>query len=154
MPLTPAACARTLLDVVPSVMRIIRADIRAQRAELSVPQFRSLLYLARHPGASLREVASHLGLTPPSASRLMDLLERRTLVRRRPAPGDRRRITLVLTPAGSARLRPALTEARRALTARLGRLSTDELDTVMGALSILHRSFAAGDPSVARLGGS
>ncbi|MGA2378038.1 MAG: MarR family transcriptional regulator, partial [Spirochaetia bacterium] len=61
-------CAREVLDVVPSVMRFIRTEMRSHRAlDLTVPQFRSLVIIERAAGTSLTGVAEHLGLTPPSA---------------------------------------------------------------------------------------
>ncbi|HET6449953.1 MAG TPA: MarR family transcriptional regulator [Spirochaetia bacterium] len=143
MTVSPVPCAQAVLDVVPSVMRFIRAEMRGSRADLSVPQFRSLLYIARHEGASLREVAAHLGLTPPSASKMIDGLQRRTLVRRRSSTEDRRRITLGLTPSGAAQLRQSMAAARRKLAGRLGDLAPEELETVTAAMRILHLSFPA-----------
>ena len=60
-------CARQVLEIVPLVMAAIRTEIRTHRgSELSVPQFRVLIFLNRHAGASLSDIAEHLGLTLPS----------------------------------------------------------------------------------------
>ena len=57
----------------PSVMRFIRTEMRSHRAlALGVPQFRSLVLIERTAGTSLTGVAAQLGLTPPSASKLVD----------------------------------------------------------------------------------
>ncbi|HUJ74042.1 MAG TPA: MarR family transcriptional regulator [bacterium] len=136
-------CAQAVLDVVPAVMRVIRAEMRGRRLDLSVPQLRLLLFVARHDGSSLREVACHLGLTPPSASKMVDVLERRALLRRRASSQDRRRITLALTPAGSSRLKQALAETRRRLCARMEELEPAELETVTAAMGVLRRTFPA-----------
>ena len=62
-------CAREILDVIPLVMRTIRAEMRRARgADLSVPMFRALNYVGGAEGASLSEVAAHLGVTLPSMS--------------------------------------------------------------------------------------
>ena len=95
-------------------MRNIRADMRTQPGlDLSVPQFRTLLFLRRHPSASLSEVAEHIGLTLPSISKMVDRLDGRDLLARMAAPNDRRRICLDLTPLGSSTL-PSSTCAARA----------------------------------------
>jgi len=67
-------CASEVLETAPMVMQAIRGEMRAQRpsSSLSLPQFRTLVYLENHPGASLAQVAEHIGLTPPSMSRLID----------------------------------------------------------------------------------
>lgn len=142
MSLPPAQCAQAVLDVVPSVMRFIRAEMRGQRADLSVPQFRSLMFIAKHEGSSLQEVALHLGLAP-STSKLIDVLERRSLVKRRPSTEDRRRITLGLTPAGSSLRRQALAEARNKLSRRMVEMAPEELEAVTAAMSVLGRAFPA-----------
>lgn len=65
--------AGRLLDTVPQVMRCIRTEMRSRRGHnLTVPQFRTLNFLKRSPEASLSEVAEHLGLTLPSASKIVD----------------------------------------------------------------------------------
>ena len=140
-------CAREVLDVVPSVMRFIRAEMRSRRADLSVPQFRSLAYISRHDAAALRDLAGHLGLTPPSASKLVDVLERRSLVKRGPSGRDRRRLTLSLTPAGRRVLQGAVSSAKEQLAARMEALPPRELEVVMVSMSVLKKSFALSAPS-------
>src|SRR5690349_21174241 len=99
-PVSPDNCARALLEVVPPIMRVIRAEMRSQSApELSVPQFRVLAYVNNHPGASLSEVADHIGLTRPAMSVLVDGLVNRRLMLRETDRSDRRRLTLALTRA-------------------------------------------------------
>ncbi len=111
---TPDECARAVMEGVPLVMRFLRSEMRRQRAShLSVPQFRVLAYLSRHPGACLFAVADHLGVARPTASILVDRLVRRGLVARAEDPAERRRITLRLTASG-ARLFQQAREATRA----------------------------------------
>src|SRR5690349_2776005 len=102
-PASAEACAALMMETVPSVMRTIRAEMRHRRpCDLSVPQFRALAFIRRHPGASLSDVAEHLGLTLPAASTLVDNLVARDLISRAPNPENRRRVTLTLTPPGQA----------------------------------------------------
>ena len=72
MNLPPRDCAAELLEVVPLMMRVIRAKVRAHSSpELSVPQFRALAFLGRNEGAMLGDVATFLVLTlsqPPNWS--------------------------------------------------------------------------------------
>ncbi len=135
-------CAQEVLDVVPSVMRFIGAQMRGRRADVSVPQFRSMLFIARHPAPALRDVAGHLGLTPPTTSKLIDVLERRSLVRRGPSGEDRRRLTLSLTAAGQRVLQGVMRGARDQLAARMDSLPPRELRVVITSMSVLKKSFA------------
>ena len=135
-------CAAAVMDTVPLVMRIIRTEMRSHRTpDLSVPQFRALLYVNRRAGASLSDVAEHLGLTLPSVSKLVDKLVVRGLITRESAPDDRRRVILMLTPGGQAALQAATQATQARLADRLAALSPDELDTVIEAMNLLHRVF-------------
>ena len=130
--------------MVPSVMRFIRTEMRSHRAlGLSVPQFRSLVFIERAAGTSLNGVAAHLGLTPPSVSKLMDGLCTRGLVKRRESAGDRRRVTIEITGEGAQALARARSAALKSLSRLLGSLTEDELSTVARAMSNLRRVFAA-----------
>jgi DNA-binding MarR family transcriptional regulator len=138
-------CAHEVLEVVPLVMRTIRAEMRDHRApDLSIPQFRTLSFLNRHEGASLSDVAEHIGLRLPSMSKLVDGLVERNLVKRETHPDDRRRMTLVLTARGRTMLQTALEGTRACLAERLASLPASERAIVAQAMRILHPLFASG----------
>lgn len=144
MLITPDDCAHEVLDVVPLVMRTIRAEMRSHRsADLSVPQFRVLVFLSHSDGASLSDVATHLGLTPPTTSVMIDGLVSRGLVAREADPGDRRRITLGLTPTGQATMASAQEITRTRLAERLAALSDSERLAIVQAMRTLRPIFAA-----------
>lgn len=127
-------------------MHSIRAAMRRYRAgDLSVPQFRTLLFIRRNPGASLSDVAEHLGLTPPSASTKIDGLVSRGLVKRRESKNDRRRIQLTLTNAGEAMLARAGQETQAHLAERLAVLSETEIEQIVRAMQSLRPVFTSGE---------
>ena len=98
MGVSPEEAALEIMETIPLVMRIMRAEMRQHRqAELSVPQFRTLAFVKRRPGVALNNLSEHLGLTPASTSKLVDGLVERNLLERREAAEDRRRV------AGGAR---------------------------------------------------
>ncbi len=135
-------CSREVLEVVPLVMRFIRAEMRRHRAsDLSVPQFRSLAFIDRNAGTSLGELAEHLGLTPPSTSKLVDGLEKRELAQRRDSPQDRRRLTLSLTPAGQRILETARSGTQQSLAVLLAGLPAADRRAVAQAMPALRRTF-------------
>lgn len=136
-------CAHEILDVVPLVMRTIRAEMRSHRAaDLSVPQFRALVFLARVDGASLSDVAAHLGLTAATTSVMIDGLVERGQVIRQVHPEDRRRITLGLTASGQAAMAAALQTTRARLAERLTALPDAERLAVVEAMQVLRSVFA------------
>ena len=137
MTITPGEAAAELLEVVPRVMRVIRARMRQHRADLSVPEFRTLAFLNQHTGASLTAVADHLGFSLPSTSKLMEGLVERRLVSREFDASDRRRVTLVLTARGSAILQAAYVPTQAYLARVLAELSPADRATVVQAMRVL-----------------
>jgi DNA-binding MarR family transcriptional regulator len=138
------ACAAEILDVVPTVMRFIRTEMRGRRAPgLSVPQFRTLMYVHRNQERSLTDVSEHLGLTPASTSTLVDGLARRGLLRREASASDRRRISLSLSATGHAAMESVRRETRATLAAALSALSASDLQAIARAMSALRQPFAA-----------
>lgn len=141
---SPAECARQTLEVVPMVMRAIRTEIRSHRgSELSVPQFRVLIFLNRHAGASLSEIAEHLGLTPPSTSKLIDGLVARNMVTRQLDPKDRRRVPLVLTALGRSSMQSAYKATESRLAERLVVLPASERRLIIEAMQVLASVFGS-----------
>ncbi len=135
--------ARQILRVVPLVMRTVRTEVRTfGAAQLSVPQFRAINFIERHPEASLSDVAAHVGVTLPSMSRLVDGLVDRKVMTRRGHAGDRRRLTLRVTERGRALLRAAHVFAESSIASRLAALGTAELAAVVRAMGILYPVFA------------
>src|SRR4029077_403378 len=99
---TPSGqCAAELLELVPLMMRVIRAKVRSHSSpELSVAQFRALAFLGRNQRAMLGDVAGFLALTLPAASKLVDGLVSVGFATREIDPADRRKVALTLTAAG------------------------------------------------------
>lgn len=136
-------CAHDVLEVVPLVMRSIRAEVRRQRShDLSVAQFRSLGFINRNPGTQLSSVAKHLGLTPPSTSKLIDGLVERHLVERQPSTTDRRCITLHLTGSGKALLEASYQASKATLSIRLAGLAENDRADIIRALRLLRQVFS------------
>ncbi len=148
---SPDDCGRALLEVVPPVMRVIRAEMRSQsKPELSVPQFRVLSYLNRNAGASLSEVADHIGLTRPAMSVLIDGLVNRKLVTRQTDPGDRRRLTLAVTRRGQDLYAAARQHTQARLAARLASLSAAERGALAATLEQLRSLFVPQEEGVSQ----
>jgi DNA-binding MarR family transcriptional regulator len=140
---SPFETAHEVLEVVPVVMRAIRTEMRRRRApDLSVPQFRTLGFVNRHPGTSLSDVAEFIGLTLPAMSKLVDGLVERKLVTREIHAGDRRRVTLDLTRRGRTCLQAAHDSAQASLAARFAPLDAEERSVIVRALEILYPLFA------------
>ncbi|MFC0003606.1 MarR family winged helix-turn-helix transcriptional regulator [Micromonospora siamensis] len=91
--------------------------------DITPGQGRALQVLIRHGGMRLGALADHLRIAPRSATEVVDGLEERGLVERRPDPVDRR-ATLVAPTAEGDRVGEAVRAARAAEAERLfGELS-------------------------------
>ncbi len=142
MPTSPDACAQEILDVVPVVMRTIRAEMRRHRtADLSVPQFRTLAFIDRQTDASLSDVAEHIGLTLPSMSKIVEGLVARKLVTRQTHATDRRRMMLALTARGQTALQTSREATRACLAEDLAGLTERQRETIGQAMEILRPVF-------------
>jgi DNA-binding MarR family transcriptional regulator len=76
--------------------------------DVSVAQWSVLVSIFRDGATTPREVAQHMDTDPGAVTRLLDRLEAKGLLRRNPAPGDRRSLRLELTGRATA-LVPQLT---------------------------------------------
>jgi len=141
---TPYVCARAVMEAVPLVMRFLRAEMHRHRApHLSVPQFRVLAYLSRHPGSCVFAVADHLGVARPTASILVDRLVRRALVTRTENPVERRRVALWLTPSGVRHFRQTREATRTWLAGVLREQPASCLQQMIQGISLLAAVFTA-----------
>jgi DNA-binding MarR family transcriptional regulator len=110
----------TLADAFWGVARTLRhlASQTLEPWEISPSQSRALGVLVRHGLMRLSELSEHLHIAPRSTTEVVDALEQRGLVERRPDPDDRR-ATLVAVTAEGARTNAAIKGARKAEAERL-----------------------------------
>ena len=140
---TPASRpAQELLDVIPGVMREIRSQMRSRTSEfLTVPQLRALSFVNRNGGSTLSDLAAHIGLTLPSASRMVDGLASKGLVTREEHPVDRRRVRLYVTRRGRSILSASRSGTLAHLSKKLEGVGEDERETVVRAMGVLRETF-------------
>jgi DNA-binding MarR family transcriptional regulator len=108
----------------------------AAAAGLSTAQVNALLALVPGEAAPMRSLAAQLNYDASNLSVLVDRLERRGAVERRPDPGDRRVKALALTPEGE-RLREAFWRDLVEDSEPLSPLTDDGLRELAGLLAVL-----------------
>jgi MarR family 2-MHQ and catechol resistance regulon transcriptional repressor len=113
--------------------------LACQMAEhgLSPIEFEVLLRLGRSPGGQLRmtDLAAQTSLTASGVTRVVDRLERDSLVTRRACPSDRRSLYTVITQSGRTRLNGILPGHLELISEWFtGRLSDNELDGLLSGL--------------------
>ncbi len=134
--------AQEVLEVVPAVMGTIRTEMRGlRRSDLSVMQFRSLVYLNLNPGASLSALAEQLGLTLPTVSQMIDVLVDKGVVTRQDSSTDRRRVMLTLTHQGQLLFEKSFSGTQAHLAEILSRLEVDDIRLVHQAMLLLKGLF-------------
>lgn len=138
--------ATAILETIPATMRAIRNRMRTSDGhDISVAQFRVLLFVRRHPGTSLSPVAEHLGISLPAASQLVSRLVRDGLLSRRPSRRQVRCVELDLEDAGREILAERDARTRAWLSAALSSLDDAALERLVSALSDL-RAIASDRP--------
>ncbi len=78
-----------------------RHELLFEPYQISFQVFRTLSYLLGHPeGAMPSQIADHLLILRQTMTNVIDTIERRGLVERRPNPDDRRKVNICLLPKG------------------------------------------------------
>jgi DNA-binding MarR family transcriptional regulator len=122
-------------------MRDIRKQMRNRRADLTVPQFRTLAFVHRNEGTSLTEVADHMGLTLPSMSKMVDDLFKKGLIQREEQTTDRRRVKLATTPQGITLMETSKQGTLAYLSKQLETISPKERAAIIEAIKSLRSVF-------------
>jgi DNA-binding MarR family transcriptional regulator len=127
-----------------SVTRLARR-LRAERAahglqpELSDTQLGALATLERHGAMTPGELAEHEKVQPPSMTRVIAVLEERSLVMRAPHASDRRQVMLTVTDQGKELVQQSRRLREAWLARRLRELTPEERAKLRAAAPILEK---------------
>ena len=127
-----------------SVTRLARR-LRAERAahglqpELSDTQLGALATLERHGAMTPGELAEHEKVQPPSMTRVIAVLEERSLVMRAPHASDRRQVMLTVTDVGKEVVQQSRRLREAWLARRLRELTPEERAKLRAAAPILEK---------------
>jgi DNA-binding MarR family transcriptional regulator len=134
-----AGTDESLADAFLSVSRQLRETSQETLApwDINPSQFRALRVLNHHGAIRLSDLSGRLHIAPRSATEVVDALESRGLVERRPDPRDRRATLAELTEHGTTVLRGIRaargTEAERVFD-RLSPADRDHLARILRQL--------------------
>ncbi|HET9613464.1 MAG TPA: MarR family transcriptional regulator [Candidatus Limnocylindrales bacterium] len=126
-----------------------RALSTSPARDLTVGQWRMLTVLDQADrGSRLTELAEAIGMSLPSASRMVSRLATRGLVSSRPDVDDRRAVRIELTREGRDMVEGVLRRRRTSVDGALGdiRLSTSFLDELRSVADALVRAADGGRP--------
>ena len=114
-----------------------RSSVRIDPATLV--QLQALHYISGAKSPTMREVARHLHITPPSATSLINTLVRTGLSARAPDSKDRRVIRLAVTPKGERAMARGFEKMKGGMRRVFSRLNEDEQRRLIQILEkILH----------------
>jgi DNA-binding MarR family transcriptional regulator len=101
----------------------------------------SVLSLVRHnPGITSRQLCTTLGILPPNLVGMVNTMEKRELIERRPHPRDGRAMGLHLTAQGQKLMRDAEKTAAELEAEVASRLSAAELRNLITLLKKVYRT--------------
>jgi len=147
-PDTMQQCAANVMDTFHAMMHAIRPEKRkSPSSDLSMQQFRALITMKHHEGASLSLMSEHLGATISATSKLIDGLVERGYIRRDTDTDDRRKLILALTEPGEKALESVHLEAISRLARRLVALSPGERSMVDLAMDLLRSALVSTQPA-------
>jgi long-chain acyl-CoA synthetase len=110
--------------------------------DLSLPQYRVLTILSRNSEGAAA-LAAKLAVKPASVTSVVDGLVARGLVERRADSDDRRKVTHVVSVAGSTLLDQARAIAAGRLLEVSAHLDADQEKAAWGSLDLWHRALAS-----------
>jgi DNA-binding MarR family transcriptional regulator len=134
-----AKVTEQLAYIVASVNRRLEEELQEQLRPAGVPleQVRILDVLDRHGASAMGELATKALIEPPTLTKIIDRMISDALVFRAPDPDDRRRVLILLAPAGKAlqkRLRKVLSAQEERLAKQLRQGKADELRNLLRGL--------------------
>ncbi|HEX6956492.1 MAG TPA: MarR family transcriptional regulator [Ferrovibrio sp.] len=117
----------------------------ATRFGISIPEWRVIANLGRHPGLSANEVAERSAMDKVTVSRAVASLEEKGLLERVRDAGDKRRSRLSLSPKGQAvhgEIAPLALGFERDLLTALTEEEVAQLDVIINKLNAKMDSMA------------
>jgi MarR family transcriptional regulator for hemolysin len=129
-----------------SKLYVQRFEERARELGLTLPQCRTLVYLARCEGISQVELASSAEIDPMSMVRILDRMELDGWVERRADPNDRRARRLYLKPMSKPLLQAIDRVSSATRDEALAGFSQQEADLLVAALEKVRHNVASLPP--------
>ena len=105
--------------------------------ELTFSQVEIFHLIKEHQRVTMKQIAEHLKITPPSATALVSEMEKRGLVERKGDTVDRRIIHIVFTPKAKKILDKLAGRKQTILSTMVSKLSLEDQKTLERIISIL-----------------
>jgi len=116
-----------------------RVGVGGPEIVLSDIQLAALSALERHQAMTPGELADYEKVQPPSMTRVIVVLEERSLVQRSPHPTDRRQVILTVTDEGRTLVHRMRRRKEAWLAQRMEDLTSEELAALRAAAPVLEK---------------
>ena len=123
--------------VAEALYRLVSAAVRQQPRQISLTSASTLATVERTGPRRITDLAAIEGVTQPSMTALVTVLERAGLVARRPDPHDQRVVLVALTAAGTDYLRSRRRAGAEAFARLIDKLPPDETAILLAAAPAL-----------------
>jgi DNA-binding MarR family transcriptional regulator len=132
--------ALSILQIIPSIMRLLAAELRQADTPLLPPQLGALTLLAE-TSYNLSELAELHGVSLPTMSNTISKLVEAGWVERHRSEADRRVVMLNLTPAGQQLVENIGQQLVNNVAEQLSDIPNNSLETLQDGLAILQTVF-------------
>ena len=139
-PIKPKASDKTSIDNILSAFRRKLADsLRKETENLKCPltHIDTLMFIAEKGTPSMKEISSHLNITPPSTTVIIEAMQKKKLVKRVSNEKDRRTIRVELTSSAWGFLKDLHDRKMQIFSRMLSNLSESDKKEFIRILSIL-----------------
>jgi MarR family 2-MHQ and catechol resistance regulon transcriptional repressor len=131
--------AALLLEVLPKAMQALRQDLRSNRNELTLAQFRVLANIWRG-GMTNRDLADDLGLSVAAMSRVVQGLNKLGYVSRLENPADRREYFIQITRKGTVVFKEIRQKTKDKVDRQISILTAAEKQSLYDGLLIIAKA--------------
>lgn len=132
--------ALSILQIIPSIMRLLAAELRRANVPLLPPQLGALTLLAEN-SYNLSELAEQHDVSLPTMSSTISKLVSNGWVKRQRLEADRRVVMLSITPDGRKLIEEIGQLLVNRVTSHLSEIPNEELNTLQDGLAILQTVF-------------
>jgi DNA-binding MarR family transcriptional regulator len=122
-----------------AIQLLRRVRVRDGEPGLSAPRLSALSVIVFAGPVTISELAATQGVRPPTMTRLVDGLERDGLAMRERHPEDGRSVQVRATGMGRLALSRGRQQRMGALSASLGQLSHEDLQSLAAALAVMEQ---------------
>ena len=129
------------IAVAEALYRLLSAAVRQQPRDISLTSASTLATVERTGPRRITDLAAIEGVTQPSMTALVTVLERSGLVERRPDPRDQRVVLVALTAAGAGYLRSRRRAGAEAIARLIGKLAPGETAALLAAAPALQHLY-------------